>query len=115
LQFLKPKLFQKKTAAMSSSPQQEDTKPQQQHQQQQHHSIAKPEQIDGFKRFFKFGVIDNSLLLLSIIGGFSIDNFIARRVGYVHYVFLLKVCNYCALTASKPIAFCLVLGNYVFC
>jgi hypothetical protein len=35
----------------------------------------------SFMRFFRFGTIDGSLLLLSLIAGFSIDSFIASKIG----------------------------------
>lgn len=35
-----------------------------------------------FFRFLRFGSIDTSLLILSMIAGVSVDTFIARRIGY---------------------------------
>lgn len=56
---------------------------------QQQQATTGPSKADQFKRFFRFGMIDNSILLMSILFGFSIDNFIAKRVGYVimHTIF----------------------------
>eukprot|EP00029_Vermamoeba_vermiformis_P003220 TRINITY_DN13607_c0_g1_i1.p1 TRINITY_DN13607_c0_g1~~TRINITY_DN13607_c0_g1_i1.p1 ORF type:complete len:179 (+),score=20.16 TRINITY_DN13607_c0_g1_i1:33-569(+) len=36
---------------------------------------------DNFKRFLRFGLVDQSLLLLGILTGFSLDSFFARRLG----------------------------------
>jgi hypothetical protein len=35
----------------------------------------------SFMRYFRFGLIDNGLLVLSLIAGLSLDNFIASRIG----------------------------------
>lgn len=37
----------------------------------------------SFKRFLRFGTIDGSLLLLSIMAGFSFDHIIAKRIGFL--------------------------------
>lgn len=34
-----------------------------------------------FRMFFRFGTIDNSLLMLSLLAGFSLDSLIERRIG----------------------------------
>jgi hypothetical protein len=40
---------------------------------------------ENFGRFFRFGLVDSSLLLVSILAGFSLDSVIARRVGVRGY------------------------------
>ena len=39
----------------------------------------------NFMRYFRFGMIDNGLLVLSLIAGLSLDNFIASRIGVRGY------------------------------
>eukprot|EP01080_Neovahlkampfia_damariscottae_P008077 gene8077-12538_t len=39
----------------------------------------------SFKRFLRFGTIDGSLLLLSIMAGVSFDHLIAKRIGIKGY------------------------------
>jgi hypothetical protein len=38
-------------------------------------------QQDNFGRFVRFGVVDQSILLVSILAGFSFDAAISRRIG----------------------------------
>ena len=48
-----------------------------------HHSWAEHQRAnrDNFNRFFRFGLVDSSLLLVSILAGFSLDAVIAKRIG----------------------------------
>lgn len=39
----------------------------------------------SFIRYFRFGMIDNGLLLVSLLAGLSIDNFIATKIGVRGY------------------------------
>lgn len=34
-----------------------------------------------FKRFLRFGIIDTSILMLSLVAGVSIEGYIAKRIG----------------------------------
>jgi hypothetical protein len=53
----------------------------------------KPHVFDhDYNRFLRFGAIDNSLLIMSMMAGLSIDAFIARRVGVKGYGTLLGAC-----------------------
>lgn len=36
---------------------------------------------EKFQMFFRFGTIDNSLLVMSLLAGVSLDSFIVRRIG----------------------------------
>lgn len=36
---------------------------------------------DDFKRMLNFGLVDSGLLLMSLLGGFSLDGWIAKHVG----------------------------------
>eukprot|EP01116_Phalansterium_solitarium_P002575 TRINITY_DN12672_c0_g1_i1.p1 TRINITY_DN12672_c0_g1~~TRINITY_DN12672_c0_g1_i1.p1 ORF type:complete len:165 (-),score=8.56 TRINITY_DN12672_c0_g1_i1:553-984(-) len=42
---------------------------------------SKPSLPTDFKRFARFGVVDSSLLMISILAGFSLDTLIASRIG----------------------------------
>lgn len=35
----------------------------------------------NFRRFVRFGVVDSSLLMISLLAGFSLDSIIAKRIG----------------------------------
>ncbi|KAL0489449.1 hypothetical protein AKO1_009155 [Acrasis kona] len=52
-----------------------------------------PKIVDNdFRRFFRFGTIDNSLLVFSMMCGMSIDAFLARRIGVKGYGTMLGAC-----------------------
>lgn len=45
--------------------------------------VCRPETEDekNFMRFFKFGTVDGSILMMSILAGFSLEGTISRRIG----------------------------------
>lgn len=47
---------------------------------------------ENFRRFFRFAAIDNSGLIISLLLGFSIDSFIARRIGVHGYGPIIGAC-----------------------
>jgi hypothetical protein len=42
--------------------------------------MSKEDELN-FKRFLKFGTVDASLLMISILAGFSFESVIAKKVG----------------------------------
>eukprot|EP01104_Vermistella_antarctica_P007985 TRINITY_DN1985_c0_g2_i6.p1 TRINITY_DN1985_c0_g2~~TRINITY_DN1985_c0_g2_i6.p1 ORF type:complete len:210 (+),score=51.79 TRINITY_DN1985_c0_g2_i6:228-857(+) len=47
--------------------------------------FQRPWEDDNFRRFFRFGLVDQSLLMMGIIAGVSFDAIIARRIGVRGY------------------------------
>jgi hypothetical protein len=59
----------------------------------QRKDTPKPKVFDhDFNRYLRFGTIDNSLLIISMMAGLSIDALIARRIGVHGYGTMLGAC-----------------------
>jgi hypothetical protein len=70
-----------------------DVDPEKKEPEPQPQPVKKPPVFDhDFNRFLRFGTIDNSLLIISMMAGLSVDAFIAKRVGVKGYGTLLGAC-----------------------
>lgn len=68
--------------AMASEGQSE---PQAHHRRHGHHHNEGILKDPNFIRFMRFGIADQAILMLCLLGGFSVDAIIARRIGVAGY------------------------------